>query len=41
MAREHAMGFLTVSIAIIATSILDLWGLRGIAAEVNDSLETY
>ena len=31
-----AMGFLTVSIAIIATSILILWGLRGRAAEVND-----
>jgi (hydroxyamino)benzene mutase len=34
-----AMGFLTVAIAIIATSILVLWGLRGIAAEVNDSPE--
>src|SRR5215469_14736587 len=32
-----AMGFLTVSITIIATSILVLWGLRGTAAEVNDS----
>ena len=33
-----AMGFLTVSIAIIATSVLVLWGLRGTAAEeVNDS----
>lgn len=32
-----AMGFLTVTIAIIATSILVLWGLRGAAAEVNDS----
>jgi (hydroxyamino)benzene mutase len=32
-----AMGFLTVAIAIIATSILVLWGLRGTAAEVNDS----
>ena len=32
-----AMGFLSVSIAIIATSILVLWGLRGTAAEVNDS----
>lgn len=31
------MGFLTVAIAIIATSILVLWGLRGTAAEVNDS----
>ena len=31
------MGFLTVTIAIIATSILVLWGLRGTAAEVNDS----
>ena len=29
------MGFLTVTIAIIATSILVLWGLRGTAAEVN------
>jgi hypothetical protein len=32
-----AIGFLTVTIAIIATSILVLWGLRGTAAEVNDS----
>ena len=32
-----AMGFLTVTIAIIAASILVLWGLRGTAAEVNDS----
>jgi (hydroxyamino)benzene mutase len=32
-----AVGFFTVSIAIIATSILVLWGLRGTAAEVNDS----
>src|SRR4051794_12606527 len=32
-----AMGFLTVAIAIIATSILVLWGLRGTAAEVNNS----
>lgn len=32
-----AVGFLTVTIAIIATSILVLWGLRGTAAEVNDS----
>jgi hydroxylaminobenzene mutase len=32
-----AMGFITVSIAIIATSILVLWGLRGTAAEVDDS----
>jgi (hydroxyamino)benzene mutase len=31
-----AIGFLTVTIAIIATSILVLWGLRGTAAEVND-----
>jgi hydroxylaminobenzene mutase len=31
-----AMGFLTVTIAIIASSILVLWGLRGTAAEVND-----
>ena len=29
------MGFLTVTIAIIATSILVLWGLRGTAAEVT------
>ena len=28
-----AMGFLSVTIAIIATSILVLWGLRGAAAE--------
>jgi (hydroxyamino)benzene mutase len=34
-----AIGFITVSIAIIATSILALWGLRGTAAEVNDSWE--
>jgi hydroxylaminobenzene mutase len=32
-----AVGFLTVAIAIIAASILVLWGLRGTAAEVNDS----
>ena len=32
-----AIGFLTVTIAIIAMSILVLWGLRGTAAEVNDS----
>ena len=32
-----AMGFLSVTIAIIATSIFVLWGLRGTAAEVNDS----
>ena len=32
-----AMGFLTVSIAIIATSVLVLWGLRGTGAEVDDS----
>lgn len=31
-----AIGFLTVSIAIISTSILVLWGLRGTAAEVDD-----
>src|SRR5262249_32863038 len=31
------MGFLTLTIAIIATSILVLWGLRGTAAEVDDS----
>ena len=29
------MGFLTVTIAIIATSILVLWGLRGTAADNN------
>jgi hydroxylaminobenzene mutase len=33
-----AMGFLSVTIAIIATSLLVLWGLRGTAA-VNDSWE--
>jgi hydroxylaminobenzene mutase len=32
-----AVGFLSVTIAIIATSLLVLWGLRGTAAEVNDS----
>jgi hydroxylaminobenzene mutase len=32
-----AMGFLTVSIATIATSVLVLWGLRGTGAEVKDS----
>ena len=32
-----AFGFLTVTMAIIATSILVLWGFRGTAAEVNDS----
>jgi hydroxylaminobenzene mutase len=32
-----ATGFLTVTLAIIATSILVLWGLRGTTAEVNDS----
>jgi hydroxylaminobenzene mutase len=32
-----AMGFLTVTIAIIATSVLVLWGLRGRAFEVNES----
>jgi hypothetical protein len=30
------MGFVTVTVAIIATSILLLWGLRGTAGEVND-----
>lgn len=30
-----AMGFLSVAIAIIATSVLFLWGLRGTAAEVD------
>lgn len=33
------MGFLTVTIAIIATSILVPCGLQGTAAEVNDSWE--
>jgi hypothetical protein len=32
-----AIGFLAVTIALIAMSILVLWGLRGTAAEVNDS----
>lgn len=32
-----AIGFLTVTIAIIATSMLVLWGLRGTVAEFNDS----
>jgi hydroxylaminobenzene mutase len=32
-----AMGFLSVAITIIAASILVLWGLRGTAAQVNDS----
>ena len=32
-----AIGFLTVVIAMIATSILVLWGLREAAARVNDS----
>jgi hydroxylaminobenzene mutase len=32
-----AIGFLTVTIAIIAMSIQVLWGLRATAAEVNDS----
>lgn len=32
-----AIGFLTVTIAIIATSIMVLWGLRGTAAEINNS----
>ena len=31
-----AMGFLTVTIAMIATSVLVLWGLRRRATEVND-----
>ena len=31
-----ALGFLTVAIAMIVTSILVLWGLRGTAAEVNE-----
>ena len=34
-----AMGFLSVTIAIIAVSILVLWGLRGTATEVTDSWE--
>jgi hydroxylaminobenzene mutase len=32
-----ALGFISVSIAIIATSLLLLWGLRGTAAGFNDS----
>ena len=32
-----AVGFLSVAIAIIATSILVPWGLRGTAVEVSDS----
>ena len=32
-----ATGFLSVTVAIIATSTLVLWGLRGTAAEINDS----
>jgi (hydroxyamino)benzene mutase len=32
-----AIGFITVTLAIIATSALALWGLRGAAAEVTDS----
>lgn len=32
-----AIGFITVTIAIIATSILVLWGFRGTAAELNES----
>lgn len=32
-----AMGFLTVAIAIIATSVLVLWGLRGKVQEASDS----
>ena len=31
-----AVGFITVTIAIIATAILVLWGLRGTAAKIND-----
>jgi hydroxylaminobenzene mutase len=31
-----AVGFLTVTIAIITTSMLVLWGLRGSAVEVDD-----
>ena len=31
-----ATGFLTVTVAIIAASVLALWGLRGTAAEVSD-----
>jgi (hydroxyamino)benzene mutase len=34
-----AVGFITVTIAIIATSIFVLWGLRGTAAKINDGLE--
>jgi len=36
-----ATGFLSVTIAIIATSLLVLWGLRGTAAEVNDSWKDF
>src|SRR5205807_8047161 len=36
-----ATRFLTVARAIVATSILVLWGLRGTAAEVNDSWKTF
>jgi hydroxylaminobenzene mutase len=32
-----AMGFLSVTLAIIAASLLVLWGLRGTATEVNES----
>jgi hydroxylaminobenzene mutase len=32
-----AMGFLTVTIAIIAASILVLWGLRGTTVDASDS----
>jgi hydroxylaminobenzene mutase len=32
-----AAGFITVTIAMIATSVLVLWGLRGTAAEVDGS----
>ena len=31
-----AIGFLSVTIAMIATSVLVLWGLRGTAAELGD-----
>jgi len=36
-----AIEFLSVTIAITATSMLDLWGLRGTTAEVNGQLETF
>jgi hydroxylaminobenzene mutase len=35
-----AIGFLTVTVAIIAASILALWGLRGASVEVIDSWQS-